>query len=462
MKTSIAAVIGLLLVPYLAMAQAPEDQAMPDNAAIMQILADRIDRDQQGVGMATSLVEGSLPRFVAHGSLAAGKAPVDEHTLFEIGSITKIFTNLLLADMVLRGGMTLDDPVVDYLPADTVIPERGGKQITLFDLATHSSGLPRMPTNFSPADQANPYPDYGADQLYSFLAGYALPRDIGTQFEYSNLGTALLGQAIVTTSGIDYASLVRTRILEPLGMTDTTMTLTPEQTTRFATGHDRQLEATSHWDFDVFAPAGAYRSSAADMAKFVAAASGTVPTPLDAAFALMLAQTRPVDTGATIGLGWLIRDHDGHQIVWHNGGTGGFRSFIGFDRASKSSVVVLSNTATDRGVDDIGMYMINADLPLAAQPKLRLAVDLDPASLDNYVGDYALSPDFVLAVTGENGSLFVQATNQPKNQVFFEGDHNFFYKVVDAQLSFTMGPDGKATSVVLHQNGQDIPGPRQK
>lgn len=459
MKPVLAALAAVLLTSQLALAQAPA--ALPDAAAVAQILADRITRDGQGVGMAVALVDGATPRFVSHGSLDTGAAPVDEHTLFEIGSITKIFTDLLLADMVLRGDMTLDDPVVDYLPEGTVIPERGGKQITLFDLATHSSGLPRMPANMAPADPFNPFADYSAEQLYAFLGIYTLPRDIGTQFEYSNLGLALLGQAIVRKSGVDYATLVRTRILEPLGMTDTAMTLTPEQTIRFASGHDAQLAAAPHWDFDVFAPAGAYRSSAADMAKFVAAASGAVSTPLDAAFALMLERTRPVEPSTTIGLGWLITDHDGKQTVWHDGITGGFWAFIGVNRASKLGAVVLANSSTTSGINDIGLHLLDQSLPLAAQPKRHVAADIDAAALANYVGDYALAPDFVLSVTAENGSLFVQATNQSKNQVFFEGDHTFFYTVVDAQLSFTMGPDGKATSVVLHQNGQDIPGPRQ-
>src|SRR5205085_8424519 len=109
-------------------------------------------------------------------------------TIFEIGSATKVFTSLLLADMVQRGQVALDDPVAKYLPPTVKMPERHGRSITLVDLATHTSGLPRLPTNMTPKNQANPYADYSVEQLYQFLSNYQLTRDVGSQYEYSNLG----------------------------------------------------------------------------------------------------------------------------------------------------------------------------------------------------------------------------------------------------------------------------------
>ena len=124
---------------------------------------------------------------MSYGQSGTGR-PLDGNTVFEIGSISKVFTALVLADMVRKGELALEDPVAKYLPDTVKVPARNGRQITLLDLATQSSGLPRMPTNFTPKDPANPYADYTIRQLYDFLSGYQLPRDPGERYEYSNLG----------------------------------------------------------------------------------------------------------------------------------------------------------------------------------------------------------------------------------------------------------------------------------
>src|SRR5262249_36788679 len=155
-----------------------------------KILAGRVDVEKQALGIVVGVIELRGRRVVSHGRLAAGDPrPLNGDTVFEIGSVTKVFTSLLLADMAQRGEVALNDPVAKYLPAEGVkMPERGGRQITLVDLATHTSGLPRLPSNLKPANSANPYADYTVKQLYEFLSGYTLERDIGAQFEYSNLG----------------------------------------------------------------------------------------------------------------------------------------------------------------------------------------------------------------------------------------------------------------------------------
>src|SRR5215471_14205992 len=222
-------------LPVLFLAAAMHAQT-PSDAAIRAILADRIDNLRQGVGIAVGIVDANGRRFVNHGVFSVDNPrPVAGDTVFEIGSITKVFTSTILADMVQRGEVSLDDPVARFLPPDVKVPERGGKKITLLDLATHSSGLPRMPTNFAPRNLDNPYADYGVDRLYAFLSGYALPRDIGEKFEYSNLAVGLLGTALARRAGMDYETLVRTRITGPLKMDSTSITLTVEMKQRLAT-----------------------------------------------------------------------------------------------------------------------------------------------------------------------------------------------------------------------------------
>jgi len=150
---------------------------------------------------------------MAYGTLEKGHmGPLNGDTIFEIGSISKVFTSLLLADMVNRKEVALDDPAAKYLPEHVRMPERSGKAITLLDLSTHRSGLPRVPGNLNPKDPTNPYADYSVDDLYQFLSGYTLPRDPGSEVEYSNLGGGLLGHILAHRAGTDYESLIRSRI----------------------------------------------------------------------------------------------------------------------------------------------------------------------------------------------------------------------------------------------------------
>jgi CubicO group peptidase (beta-lactamase class C family) len=451
----IAVVLSLLFVSHAALA------AVISDADIRAILADRIDVQHQSVGIVVGVIDSAGRRIVAYGKTAKDGKPVDADTVFEIGSVTKVFTSLLLADMVQRGEVTLTDPVSKYLPPNVKVPERGGKKITLVDLATHTSGLPYMPTNFHPKDPANPFADYTVLQLYEFLATVELPRAIGSKYEYSNLGGGLLGHALARRAGTDYETLVRTRILEPLGMKNTAITLSKAMRERLATGHDAALQPTSNWDLPTLAGAGALRSTANDLLTFVGANLGLQKSPLASSMAAMLATRRPTGIPALeIALAWHISALNGHEIVWHNGGTGGYRTWIGFDPKSRTGVVVLSNTSTTAGVDDIGAHLLDPAIPLVQAAKQRKEVKVDPAILERYAGRYQLAPTFVITVTHEGNHLYAQATAQPRFEIFAENDHDFFYKVVDAQITFVVDATGRATSLVLHQNGANAPGNR--
>lgn len=452
----------LIALAFAALTLSPIAQEAPLSQGTAQILADRLDRDGQGIGLATAVVDSGKPVFASRGLLnAGGRELVDENTLFEIGSISKIFTNLLLAQLVREGKIDLDAPAIQYLPEGVTLPQFEGRQITLFDLATHTAGLPSIPPELALADPANPYQFYSADLLYAFLAAYPLPRAPGEMHQYSNMGTSLIGEAVSHVAGRPYAGLVRERILEPLGMDDTMLVVPEDKLARFASGH-ADGHGVPHWDFDVFAPAGGWRSSAADMAKFMAAASGQADTPLKPAFDLMLERTRPAAApNMTIGLGWMILTHEGGEIVWHNGMTAGFNAFAGYDRQTGKAAVVLANAITPTGIEDIGFHLIDQAAPLTPQPKPRTELQIDPALLDNYIGDYVLAPEFSITVTNEAGQLYIQATGQQRFPAFPESETSFFLKVVDAQFSFETGPDGKATGLIWHQNGQDIPGKRQ-
>jgi len=447
-------------VTLVLLAHAGTGAVLPDKD-IRAILVDRIDVQRQGVGIVAGVIDPSGRRTVAYASTRKEEGPVDADTVFEIGSVTKVFTSLLLADAVRRGEVALTDPVSKYLPPNVKVSERGGKKITLVDLATHTSGLPNMPTNFHPKDPGNPFADYTEAQLYELLSSVALTRDIGSQYEYSNLGAGLLGLALARRAGTDYETLVRTRILEPLGMKSTAITLSKSMKEHLTPGHDGALHQVANWDIPTLAGAGALRSTANDLLTFLAANIGIDKSPLAPSMAAMIAARRPTGTpNLEIGLGWHIWTRNGHEIIWHNGGTGGYRTWIGFDPKSRTGVVVLSNTTTNAGVDDIGLHLLDPAVPLLQPAKERHEVKVDAAVLEKYTGRYQLAPSFIITVTRQGDQLFAQATDQPRFEIFAESPREFFLKVVDAQLTFVVDANGRATSIVLHQNGHNTPGNR--
>ena len=435
---------------------------------IREILVKRIDQQRQAVGIVVGVIEPKGRRVVAYGNLAkADPRTLDGDTIFEIGSVTKVFTSLLLADMVNRKEVALDDPAAKYLPEHVKMPERSGKSITLLDLSTHTSGLPGLPSNLKPKDLQNPYAGYSVDDLHQFLSGYTLPRDAGSdltgsEFEYSNLGAGLLGHILARRAGIDYERLIRSRITEPLGMQNTGITLSPLQKQRMATGHSAMLAPVANWDLPTLAGAGALRSSANDMLTFLEAFLGYKESPLAPAMKAMLKVRRPVGkTKIEIGLAWHILG----ESAWHSGGTGGFRSFVGYDPKARTGVVVLSNASTPSGVDDIGGHIWNPKVPLAnpEPPKQRTEIPIDPKLLDNYTGRYQLGPDRILEITRDGDRLFAQGTAQvngqpiagPKFEVFAESEKSFFVKQTGSQITFETGPEGRATSLTMHRAGRE-------
>jgi CubicO group peptidase (beta-lactamase class C family) len=427
--------------------------ALPSDSAIRTILRERVD-GKRSSGLVVGVIDATgAKRVIAYGVQGApGSKALDGNTVFEIGSVTKVFTTAILADMVNKGEVRLEDPAGKYLPASVKMPVRGGKQITLLDLATHTSGLPRLPTNMKPADQSNPYADYTVQQMYDFLNAYKLPRDIGAQYEYSNFGMGLVGHVLALRAGKSYEALVTERVLAPLGMRDSRITLTSDLRARLAAGHDESGKVVPSWDLPTLAGAGALRSTVNDMLKFLAANLDTTVAPVARALRTAHAERRGSGTpNLALGLGWHISMTPGARIVWHNGGTAGYHSFIGFDETKHIGVVVLSNSAAS--IDDIGRYILNPALPLAKPPVVRKEITIDSKLLDACVGEYEYSPAFHIVVTKEGSALYAQATGQSKLRLYAESPTEFFFKDVDAQVTFMKDASGKVTQAVLHQNG---------
>lgn len=326
------------------------------NAEIAAAIKSRVDaKKSAGMVVATIEPDGSSS-MAAFGNPGPDARPLDGDSVFEIGSITKVFTALLLADMAERGEVKLDDPVARHLRAGAKVPERNGRVITLLDLSTQSSGLPRLPDNMKPANPLNPYADYTVEQMFEFLGRYQLTRDVGAEFEYSNLGVGLLGQALSMRAGKTYEALVKERILDPLEMDRTGVTLTPWMQEHLAKGHSAGGMVMPNWDLPALAGAGALRSTMNDMLKFARANLDSSGARLPRLMQQTHVVRRSVGKDMSIGMNWLIRSINGRDVVWHNGGTGGYRTWIGFDKTRQIAAIVLTNSAI--GNDDLGFELV--------------------------------------------------------------------------------------------------------
>jgi len=433
--------------------QAAVPLTAPSSDHVLALLTDEVDAGRNSVGMIAGLLDRSGRRLIAYGRADdAGSRPLDGDTVFEIGSVTKVFTALLLADMAERGEVALTDPVTKYLPASVRMHELDGRPITLIDLATHTSGLPHRLESPAPADPANPYADFTVDQLYSFLSLYQPRLQPGTHYEYSNFGFGLLGHVLALRGGRTFEDLVVGRICDPLGLDSTRITLTASMQARLAAGHDYDLKPGRSWDLPTLPGAGALRSTTNDMLAFLEACLGRRRSPLAPAMAGLLEVRRPTGIKALdAGEGWLITTHDDDELAWKDGLTNAYASFIGYSTRSGLGMVLMSNAANraDR-LNLLGRYLLN---PGRRLPAVHRQVSIDPALLEKYVGRYQLTPALVMTVTDAGGRLLVQTTGQRAYDLFPEGEAAFFYRAVDAQLTFEPGPDGDAAALVLYQNG---------
>jgi serine-type D-Ala-D-Ala carboxypeptidase/endopeptidase len=322
-----------------------------------------LDRDaRKHVGVAVGIHWQGESRTFARGRIDEDRPePPRPDTIFEIGSITKTFTATVLADMAEEGLVALADPVQRYLPKGVELPVRG-RPITLLDLATNTSGLPRLPKGLirlSLTQRDNPYAGFTVEHLERALAEARLRCRPGEKLRYSNFGFGLLGHVLSLRAGSSYEQLVRERVCQPLGLADTSISIPPDAEHRFAGGHNRRGRAVPHWDLPALPGAGALRSTMADMLRFLELQLRD-PTTRLARAARATQQSRARRGKVCQGLGWVSLPLRGHSayVLWHNGGTGGFRSFGGFVPETDTAVVALSNCA--RSVDAIGFRILEA------------------------------------------------------------------------------------------------------
>ncbi len=432
--------ILLLLASTAALASNP--------ASSIKALQHELERwagNQTGAIIAIT-VEGDTTQLAKAGRWSAKEERLpDVHTAFELGSISKVFTALLTADAVESGKLNWDDAIGGDFAQSPV---------TYAMLATHTSGLPRLPEDFPFENMEDPYAKLSlADLHHSFqqaiaaAQGKALP----DKWSYSNFGFAVLGQAVAAELDHSYPVALRQHVLAPLQLTETWYSGTDNDsanTSRLAPGH-HSARVASRWQFDAYGPAGAWVSTAADMERFMRA---------------MLAGNKPwvstmeprAETGGAdaMGYGWMIRMVEGSPVFWHGGGTGGYRSFIGIQPDTQRGITILA--ARDVEVADIGLGWFQGILH---EPTANSV--METLSLDEFVGDYPLAPQFILAVfQGEQGELRAQATGQPSFALTAQGNDTFAFEGVAARLSFERDAEDQVRALTLHQAGQELHAPR--
>lgn len=368
-------------------------------------------------GLVVGLADARGPRVYAYGTL-------DGDSVVELGSVTEVFTGLLLADAVQRGLVSLDDPVRKYLPAEVPFPE----EVTLRHLATHTAGMPRRPDNFAPADLANPYADYTVAKLHEYLGRFRPQTPPGETFALSNIGIAVLAQVLAP----DYEATLRERILEPLGMRHTGVAVEG-----LAQGHDGDLVPVGPWDFGAFAGAGGLRSTANDLLVLLGANLGYLGSPLDP----VLAAARTPLTERT-AMGWHLME-DG-RTLWRTGQTGGCRCFLALDPDAGLGVVVLSDTSSEV-VDQVGLVALGRKDAVELRPTVELSTYL----LDLWVGRYRLERGLYLEVKREEDHLVLISPDEPPARLYAASAVDFYVRVSDLQITF------REDALVLHRPDGD-------
>ena len=312
-----------------------------------------------GTQLAIALVNDSTATY--YGALRERdtlKTIDNSDRVFEIGSLSKVFTSALLADLVLEDQVSLDQPVQEVL--DLQIND--SLQITFKELSNHTSGLPRIPSGFiweSIWHMDNPYKDYDEEMLREYLKNeITLVGEQGKTFQYSNIGAGLLGYVLTRVTGQGYEEMLQQRIFNQLNMNSST-TLRGSVTDRLVEGRNRRGNPTVNWDMGAIPGAGAILSTTEDLSKFAIANFDSTNRML----ALQHEETYNNNDGTEIGLGWfIVKDDSTQKWLWHNGGTGGYRSSMVIDIRNNKSTIVLSNISAGHshssGIDDLSYFLL--------------------------------------------------------------------------------------------------------
>ncbi|MCD9031396.1 serine hydrolase [Luteimonas sp. Y-2-2-4F] len=410
------------------------------DAALAAIVDRRLQGDRTGACVAAAVIDGDRVARAWRCADASGEGRIGPDTAFEIGSVSKTMTAILLADLIVQGRASLDDPLSDYLPQGAAVPAFAGQPILLRHVVTHTSGLPPLPSRMGVPDPDDPYARLDAGALLASLGDVELDRAPGSRFQYSNFASMLLSWAVAQRSGLDFERLAKERLFAPLGMSGAYVGSPPEGV-RPAAGHLPTGRPTPPWRFATdLAGVGGVRATLDDMVRYAQAQLGTADAPIAAA--VDLAQ-RPVGTGASppMAMNWVLDTVAGRTVHAHAGGTGGFSSYLAFDRERGRAVVLLSDTALHSlgGLDALGQHLLDEREPLDGPRKAARAPD---ALLDGLAGEYRLEGGAAMTLTRRGDALVLQVPGQPEVEMGYDDAGDFYPLEHDALLSPRQRTDG--------------------
>ena len=425
------------------------------SAANTQVIADALlSRIENGIGVGSVLgiIDGDQEEIIAvgFGDIATQK-PLTKASLINLGSVSKAFTGILLADMILKKEIDLDAPVENYFPKHVIIPSYNGQKITIRHLATHRSAMPSDPGNLRSSDSYNLWNNYSTDEFYHFLATYKLERPPGEKPEYSNTGVALLGHTLEVITGKSFETLLKERVLIPLGMHQTTITMSKDQQAINTSGHNQLKEAVYNGKLTTFAPSGGIRSTGQDMMRFLKANMGLIETPITDAIELShqaLSITESPDY--SYGLFWGVWDQDDELFVHHLGAVSGYRAYIGFYKSKKTGYFLINNSF-DNAWDLVWAIDAN-NIESLVQNSVNIVL-VPKTLLEQYTGTYVFDDDEQLIVTQSNGELFVQTPGKLKIRTLATSMDKFVFTFVEGTMRFVTDKDGRVTHLQLTQNG---------
>jgi CubicO group peptidase (beta-lactamase class C family) len=410
------------------------------NDDVRTALEQRLKGDRTGACVAAGVIDNGA---IATGYVCAdpnAQRPYDEHTAFEIGSITKTMTAALLAEFIARGEVALDDPIARLLPPGTRVPSFNGHDITVGQIVTHTSGLPAVPASYRPPDMNNPYAAVTERDLLDALAAAELAREPGSKWEYSNFATMVLSYALARRSGTDYETLLRERLLAPLGMSETYVARRPPQV-RLAQGHLPGGTPAVPWDFHPdMAGVGGVRATLPDMLRYLEGELGTRESAITPALARTQDPVASV-SGHRIGMNWELASRNGHTLIVHAGGTGGYSSFAVIDRAASRAVILLSDTALTAtgGLAPLGLHLLD---PSSAAGGPRITATADGKLVDALAGKYRLQGGLGMELRHGANGLTIQADNQGEFEMGYDSAGDFYPLKFDALLRPQRKADG--------------------
>jgi serine-type D-Ala-D-Ala carboxypeptidase/endopeptidase len=452
-RAAVAMSIFAILTPSFAGTQT----VLRSDDEIRKILAEHVGENGKDVGIVVGVIDPQGRRIISYGHRDVGDArPLNGDTVFEIASVTKVFTALLLADMIEKNEVALSDPASKYLTGAAIkLPERNGHLITLLDLATHTSGLPFMPADAPPFNDPAAA-KYSTGDLKRYLGGYQLTGDIGSEWDYSNIGYWVLSEALAARADKDIETLIRSRVLAPLKMTDTDFELSPKMKENLAPGNDSAFQpapaASTIPIYSIMPAGGGLYSTANNLLTFLSECMGYETSPLAPAMNIALSNRRPVQPGNEQALGWNVYGKDGDEVIFRDGSSFGYASVMAYDPNSRVGVVVLTNQIGDVG--DIARHLLRPDFPLAKPANTKhIEIALDAKVLDSYVGRYEAKGEGIFTIARENDFLTIESPADwglPKLRIRPESQRDFFATELPVRVTFQTAPGDKVTSLTIY------------